>query len=280
MSRGGRGWIGAPVSRLEDARLLTGRAQFVDDVEPAGTLHAAFVRADVPAGRLVRLQVERARAHSGVAAVFTASDLGALCRPGPVLVPPPPIEGSVFHARTALPLARDRVRHQGEALALIVAESRYVAEDAAALVEVDIDPTEPMVEFERALDPDAPRVHDDLPLQPRRPRAPDEGELRRRSGPRRPVGAPPPARRPRHRRRHREPRRRRRLGRPRRQPPRVGHDPGPDPGARGGGLRARPLRVAGAGGGALRGRRLRSQDHVSTPRRSSSRGPRCASAGR
>ena len=163
MSRAGGTWVGARVPRTEDARLLTGRAQFVEDVTPPGALHVAFVRSDVPAGRLQGLNVEDARAHPGVHAVFTAADLGPLLRPGPVLVPPPPLEGLVFHARTAFPLARERVRHQGEALAMIVAESRYVAEDAAALVEADIEPLDPVVDLARALDEDAPRIHDDLP---------------------------------------------------------------------------------------------------------------------
>lgn len=163
MSRAGGTWVGARVPRTEDARLLTGRAQFVEDVTPAGALHVAFARSDVPAGRLRGLDVSGARAHPGVHAVFTAADLGPLLRPGPVLVPPPPLEGLVFHARTALPLARERVRHQGEALAMIVADSRYVAEDAAALVEADIEPLDPVVDLARALDEEAPRIHDDLP---------------------------------------------------------------------------------------------------------------------
>ena len=163
LSRAGGTWVGARVPRNEDARLLTGRAQFVEDVEPPGALHVAFVRSDLPAGRLRRLDVESARRHPGVHAVFTADDLGPLLRPGAVLVPPPPLEGLVFHARTALPLVRDRIRHQGEALAMIVAESRYVAEDAAQLVEADIEPFDPVVDLGRALDDDAPRIHDDLP---------------------------------------------------------------------------------------------------------------------
>ncbi|WP_419948050.1 molybdopterin cofactor-binding domain-containing protein [Candidatus Palauibacter sp.] len=163
MSRAGGTWVGARVPRNEDARLLTGRAQFVEDVEPPGTLHVAFVRSDLPAGRLRSLDVEGARAHPGVHAVFTAADLGPLLRPGAVLVPPPPLEGLVFHARTALPLVRDRIRHQGEALAMIVADSRYVAEDAAALVEADIEPLDAVVDLGRALNWDAPRIHEDLP---------------------------------------------------------------------------------------------------------------------
>ena len=148
--------------RLEDTRLLTGRASFIDDLESAGTLHVAFVRSDLPHARLRHLDVEAARAHPGVSAVFTAEDLGDLCAPGPVLVPPPPIEGAVFHARTALPLVRDMVRHQGEAIAMVVAENRYVAEDAAALVKIDLDMLDAVADHDAALAPDAPRVHEDL----------------------------------------------------------------------------------------------------------------------
>ena len=162
MSRAGDRLIGTSVLRREDPRLLTGQALFVDDVEPAGTLHVAFVRSNVPHARITGLDVEAARRHPGVAAVYTAEDLGALSAPGPVLVPPPPIEGLVFHARTPLPLARDRVRHQGEAIAAVVAESRYVAEDAAERVGVDLETLPAVVDLDRALDPDAPLVHDDL----------------------------------------------------------------------------------------------------------------------
>ena len=148
--------------RVEDARLLTGRAPFIDDIEPAGTLHVAFVRSDMPHAKIRSLDISRAADHAGVSAVVTAEDLGDLCRPGPVLVPPPPIDGAIFNARTALPLAREVVRHQGEAVVAIVAESRYVAEDAAALVDLDLEPLDAVADLDRALDADAPLVHEDL----------------------------------------------------------------------------------------------------------------------
>ncbi|MDX1394168.1 MAG: xanthine dehydrogenase family protein molybdopterin-binding subunit [Gemmatimonadota bacterium] len=154
--------LGTRLPRLEDPRLLTGRARFIDDIEPPGTLHVAFVRSDLPHARIADIDVAKATRHPGVAAVVTADDLGELCRPGPVLVPPPPVEGAVFHARTPLPLARAVVRYQGEAIAAVVADSRYVAEDAAALVGVDLTPLDSVGDYERALDPDAPLVHPDL----------------------------------------------------------------------------------------------------------------------
>lgn len=154
--------FGEPVRRREDPRLLTGRALFVDDVELPGMLHVAFVRSSFAHGRLNGVDAAAARARPGVVAVITAEDLGSYWQAGPLLVPPPPIEGIVFHQRTQVILARDKVRHAGEPIAAVVAESRYLAEDAAAEIYADVDPLEPVVDLERALAPGAPRVHDDL----------------------------------------------------------------------------------------------------------------------
>jgi carbon-monoxide dehydrogenase large subunit len=155
-------WVGAPIPRNEDPRLLTGRALFVDDVDPPGLLHAAFVRSPYAHARLRGAVVEAARRRPGVHAVLTAADLGDYWKPGPLLVPPPPIAGLVFHARTQVPLAREKVRHAGEPVAVIVADSRYLAEDAAAEVTLDAEPLEAVVDLEGALAAGAPRVHDDL----------------------------------------------------------------------------------------------------------------------
>ncbi len=154
--------FGQPIRRQEDPRLLTGQALFVDDVQLPGMVHAAFVRSDFAHGRLLDLDVESARAKPGVLGVFTAEDLGDYWRPGPLLVPPPPIEGLTFHPRTQVPLAKDKVRHAGEPLAVVVAESRYLAEDAAAEVFADIEPLDAVVDLEAALDPTSPRIHEDL----------------------------------------------------------------------------------------------------------------------
>jgi carbon-monoxide dehydrogenase large subunit len=156
-------WFGAPVPRNEDPRLLAGQALFVDDVQLPGLLHVAFVRSDLANARIRSLDLSAVRQHPGVVAAYTAEDLGDLCRCGPVLVPPPPIDRLEFHARTPTPLARDRVRHVGEAIAVIVAESRYIAEDAAELVQLEMESLTPAVDLESALDPDAPLVHEDLP---------------------------------------------------------------------------------------------------------------------
>ena len=140
MSRPASRWVGARVARNEDPELLTGRAVFADDVALPGMLHAAFLRSDFAHARLSSIDASAARARPGVHAVYTAADLGDYWRPGPLLVPPPPIPGAVFHARTQVPLVRDKVRHAGEPLAVVVADSRYLAEDALDDVRVDLEP--------------------------------------------------------------------------------------------------------------------------------------------
>ncbi len=155
-------YVSARVRRNEDARLLTGRARFVDDVRVPGMLHVAFVRSDYAHARLVGVDVAAARQRPGVVAAYTAADLGEYCRPAPLLVPPPPIAGLVFHACTHLPLAREKIRHAGEPLAMIVAESRYIAEDAVRDVVVDAEPLDAVVDLEAALEAGTPLVHDHL----------------------------------------------------------------------------------------------------------------------
>ena len=155
-------YFGAPIARNEDRRLLTGQALFVDDVELPGLLHAAFLRSQIAHGRVRHVDVSAARRREGVVAVYTADDLGAYWQPGPLLVPPPPIEGITFNQRTQVPLAKDKARHAGEPLALVIAESRHLAEDALADIVVDLEPLPAVVDLERALSENSPTVHDDV----------------------------------------------------------------------------------------------------------------------
>ncbi|MFQ5525049.1 MAG: molybdopterin cofactor-binding domain-containing protein [Thermoanaerobaculia bacterium] len=154
--------FGQRITRNEDPRLLTGRALFVDDVNLENLAHVAFVRSPFAHARLGKIDTRRAHERDGVVAIYTAEDLGDYWQPGPLLVPPPPIEGIVFNQRTQVPLAKDKVRHVGEAVAMVVAESRYIAEDAVAEVFVRYEPLDPAVGLEAALEEGAPRVHDDL----------------------------------------------------------------------------------------------------------------------
>jgi carbon-monoxide dehydrogenase large subunit len=155
-------YIGERITRNEDSRLLTGRALFVDDVALPQMLHAAFVRSPHAHARILGIDAAAALRREGVAAVYTAPDLGDYWRPGPLLVPPPPIKDIVFNERTQVPLAKDKVRHVGEPVALVIAESRYLAEDAAGDIVVDYEPLPAVVDLEAALQPGSARVHDDL----------------------------------------------------------------------------------------------------------------------
>ena len=155
-------YFGAPIPRNEDQRLLTGRALFVDDVELPGMLHAALLRSPVAHARIRKVDVSAALQRNGVVAAYTANDLGAFWQPGPLLVPPPPIDGITFNLRTNAPLAKDKVRYVGEPLAIVIATSRYIAEDALADIAVDLDELPAVVDLERALAGGASLVHDDL----------------------------------------------------------------------------------------------------------------------
>ena len=156
-------YFGEPIRRNEDPRLLRGEALFVDDVQLPGMLHVAFVRSDFAHGRVNSIDVSGALDVAGVVAAYTAGDLGDLWRPGPLLVPPPPtIERLTFNERTQVPLAKDKVRHVGEPLAVVLAESRYAAEDGVGRIFADIEPIDAVVDLESALAPGAPLVHDDL----------------------------------------------------------------------------------------------------------------------
>jgi aerobic carbon-monoxide dehydrogenase large subunit len=126
-------FVGQSVKRREDPRLLTGHGQYVDDVMLPGMLHCTFVRSDVARGRIVRVDIEAARALDGVFAVLVATDLNphaGTMQPTMMMTTP----GAPLR-----PLAAGDVRFVGEPIVLIVAASRYVAEDAAELVEVEID---------------------------------------------------------------------------------------------------------------------------------------------
>jgi carbon-monoxide dehydrogenase large subunit len=155
--------FGQSVLRNEDPYLLTGKAEFIDDIELPGILHAAFLRSDYAHARVKSIDVSQARKRPGVVAVYTAEDFGDFWKPGPLQVPPPTaIKGSVFHARTLVPMAKDKVRFSGEPLAVIIAESRYIAEDAFDDIVVDLESLDAAVDLEKALQPGAPLVHEDL----------------------------------------------------------------------------------------------------------------------
>ncbi|MGH3259631.1 MAG: xanthine dehydrogenase family protein molybdopterin-binding subunit, partial [Streptosporangiaceae bacterium] len=147
-------WIGVPVPRKEDRRMLLGRGRFVADLGRPGLLHAAFVRSPYPHARLTGIDAGAAVSHDGVAGVFTAASLGH-----PHLLAM--LERDEF-VPTRMPiLAWDRVRFVGEPVALVVADDAYLAEDAAEDVEVDWASQPAVTGIAAARAADAPRLHEE-----------------------------------------------------------------------------------------------------------------------
>ena len=128
--------VGRPVRRLEDARRVRGEGIYVDDVHVPGMLHATVVRSPMAHARVRALDASAARSMPGVEAVLGAAELREALRPIPVRLVP----DDRLLRYLQLPLATDRVRYVGEPVALVVARSRAVAEDAAERVEVDLEP--------------------------------------------------------------------------------------------------------------------------------------------
>ena len=155
-------YFGKRIKRNEDPRLLTGQALFVDDVDLPGMLHAAFLRSPYAHAKINSIDVSQALEHEGVVAVYTAEDLGDYWKPGPLLVSAPPIEDIVFNERTQVPLAKDKVRFSGEPIVMVLAESRYIAEDALAAIFVDYEPLSTVVDLGKALAEDSPLVHEEI----------------------------------------------------------------------------------------------------------------------
>ena len=150
-------FIGAPVERAEDNELLTGKGVFVDDIDFPGMLHAYIVRSTHAHAKIINIDTGAAKRSPGVVDIITFQDLGAV-RKFPLTIPHPNLK-----PLTEFPLARDKVRYVGEPVAVIVATSRQLAEDAAPLVQVDYEPMDPCVDIEKALSPGAPLVHEGEP---------------------------------------------------------------------------------------------------------------------
>jgi aerobic carbon-monoxide dehydrogenase large subunit len=131
--------IGQPIDRAEDRRFLTGSGKFVDDLKRDGMLHAVLLRSAVAHGRIVRIDASRALARTGVHAVITAAEIGNI----PVI--PLRLANLPEFAPYFQPVvAKDKVRYVGEPIAVVVAESQALAEDALEAIEVDIEALPPL----------------------------------------------------------------------------------------------------------------------------------------
>lgn len=147
-------WIGRSVERVEDASLLTGRGRFIDDLgERAGTLHAAILRSPHSHAKIIKIDVSKARALPGVAAVITANEVTQLGNSLVVGVKAP---------IACWPIAVGTVRYVGEPVAVVVASNRYIAEDGIDLIEVDYDPLPANVDPAVAATSNSPVLHEGL----------------------------------------------------------------------------------------------------------------------
>lgn len=160
-----RGYIGESVDRREDARLLSGQGRFVADLIDPLTLHVAVVRSNVASARLHGVRVDDAKALPGVLGIFTGAELTEHLNPLTELHRPDPTFAREFRFWiSSLPIpvcATSKVLYVGEPVALVVAHSRAIAEDAAEMVEVDLEPLDPVTTATEALIDGAPKVHDD-----------------------------------------------------------------------------------------------------------------------
>ena len=156
-----RTWLGRAVTRVEDNNLLRGVGRFIDDIVLPGLLHACFVRSPVAHARLTGIDVARARACPGVRAVLTYRDLRAhlTCDRVPLALPVAAIR---FHVDPRY-LTDDELCYVGEPVALVVAESRAAAEDAASLVALDYEPLPVVIDPREGLKPGAPKARLDCP---------------------------------------------------------------------------------------------------------------------
>lgn len=141
-------------ARIEDGPLVTGRGQFMDDLPvSARTAHMAVFRSSIAHGRILRLDVEEARRLPGVLAVITSEE---------VMQHTAPLAVGIRVPVECWPVAVDRVRYVGEPVAVVVADTRYVAEDAIDLIDVEYETLEPVISIERALEADSSVLHESL----------------------------------------------------------------------------------------------------------------------
>jgi aerobic carbon-monoxide dehydrogenase large subunit len=151
--------IGAPIKRAEDPRLITGEARYLDDIHLPGMLHAAILRSPHAHARIKRIDTSKATARLGVIAVYTGRDFEDL--------PPLPCAwqagGVTNNVNTPRVLEIDKVTFTGAGVAVVVAENRYIAEDAAQLIEVEYEVLPAVVDAEKATRPDAPQIHENAP---------------------------------------------------------------------------------------------------------------------
>src|SRR5215510_14987193 len=149
--------FGSGIKRREDPRLITGKAKYVDDITLPGTLQMAFVRSPIAHGRIKSIDTSAAAKMDGVVAIFTGQDV-SIGLPCAFLIPNSDLK-TVAHPA----LAKDTVRYVGDGIAIVLAENRYQAQDAADAVTVEYEELPVVVNAEDAAKDGAPQLHADAP---------------------------------------------------------------------------------------------------------------------
>ena len=152
--------FGSGIRRREDPRLITGQASYTDDIKLTGMVHAAILRSPHAHARIRSIDTDAAKQAPGVLAVYTGADTEGVLNPMPCawVIPDSDVKVVAYP-----PIAKDIVRYVGDAVAVVVAEDRYQAEDALELINVDYEPLPAVVNPEAALQPGAPQLHEDAP---------------------------------------------------------------------------------------------------------------------
>jgi carbon-monoxide dehydrogenase large subunit len=151
--------IGQSIKRREDPRLITGEAKYLDDIQLPGMAHAAILRSPYAHARIVSIDVSKAQALEGVIAVYTGADFMDI-NPLPCAWQAGGVKNNVNTPRV---LAVDKVTFTGAGVAVVVAENRYIAEDALNLIEVEWEPLPVVVDARKAVEPGAPQIHENAP---------------------------------------------------------------------------------------------------------------------
>lgn len=154
--------MGVRIKRREDPALITGQGKYTGDIQLDGMVYMAVVRSPYAHARIGRIDTSAAAAMPGVLGVFTGADLNPqLARPLPMDISLSDPEFSEQHEIARYPLATGKVRHTGDPVAVVVAESRYLAADAAEAVQVEYEPLPAVVDPELALAPEAPLLYEE-----------------------------------------------------------------------------------------------------------------------
>src|SRR5215210_8938372 len=151
--------MGGGLLRKEDPNLVTGKANWTDNIKVPGMAHLAVLRSPFAHAKVTHLDVSAALEQPGVVAAFTGEDLKDLWPGG---VPCGAVVSDQQNTPFFPPIVTDEVRYVGDVVAVVVASDRYTAQDALEFIEVDYEPLDAVVNMEEALEEDAPLVHEDL----------------------------------------------------------------------------------------------------------------------